>query len=954
MRHFQSVKLLRAGAFCVPALLFSVGAQLRAQNVQMAGGESGTKAHVVESYGKLPLSFEANRGQTDTQVKFLARGAGYGLFLTSDSALLSLRGERSNSALRMQLLGANRHAAIAGANELPGKSNYFVSRDPKQWRTNVRTYAAVQYTGVYPGIDLVYHGNQRLLEYDFVVAPGADPRKIDLRFHGADKLTVNSDGALVMAVGENEVIEPAPVVYQEVDGVRRTVAGSYVLRGRGRVGFRVAEYDRERTLVIDPTLVYSMLLGIPWDSVSGIAVDAAGNAYVAGQTSALNFPTTPGALQSTRGSGFIMKLNTNGTTLFYSTYLGPGSDYAIDGIAIDALGDAYLTGIAGKNFPTTPGAFQTTFTDGPSTPMPGSAFVVKLNPTGSALVYSTYLGGSSLDAGFGITVDTSGSAYVIGYTYSSDFPVTAGAFQTVLPQHMQSTFVTKVNALGSALEYSTFLCGPSGSWGKAIAVDSSGSAYVTGDAASDFPVTPGAFQASPHGVYVTKLNPAGSGLVYSTFLGGSGLDSGYAIAVDPSGNAYVEGTTNSLDFPTTSGALQTAYAGGDYDDFVSKLNSTGTALVYSTYLGGSGTERALGIAVDAFGNAYLTGATTSSNFPITTGALQGTYAGGNYCGDAFVSKLNATGSALTYSTYLGGALDDCGEGVALDAAGDAYVTGQTWSLDFPTTPGAFQTSSGGMFVAKLNLRDYGAAPVTTAHLSGSLGSNGWYLGPVTVDLTVAAAANPVSATFYSVDNGAYRIYDAPFIMSSSAAHQLWYYSLDTSGRQEAPHGQVIAIDATKPVSRVVSLPTNATSPNFKVQWTGTDTASGIGSYDVYVSDNGGRFNLLWTFYSYTQQWFVGSMGHTYAFYSIAKDNAGNQEDPKTTAEAVTFVPQMPGDANGDGRIDCADIAIVKASFGKRSGQAGFDPRADINGDGVVDIRDLALVSQKLIPGTTCP
>ena len=288
------------------------------------------RSPVMNSYGKLPLSFEANQGQTDARVKFLSRGSGYTLFLTQDSAVLSLHGKNASAALRMKVLGANWHAAVAGTEALPGRSNYFVGSDPKAWRTNVPTYAAVKYTSVYPGIDLVYHGNQRLLEYDFVVAPGADPRAIDLRFQGARKLSVNGDGALVIGIGGDEVIEHAPVVYQEIGGVRKTLAGRYVLRGKGRVGFSVAEYDRSQALVIDPTLVYSTYLGgSNSDGGLAIAVDASGNAYVTGDTGSFNFPTTPLAFQTAsaaRTDVFVSKLNAAASALVYSTYLG-GSDH---------------------------------------------------------------------------------------------------------------------------------------------------------------------------------------------------------------------------------------------------------------------------------------------------------------------------------------------------------------------------------------------------------------------------------------------------------------------------------------------------------------------------------------------------------------------------------------------------------------------------------------------------
>jgi hypothetical protein len=973
MHYFQDMKLFCAGALLPAALL--LGATART--------EPALPPRVVDSYGKLPLSFEANRGQTARQVKFLARGAGYTLFLTGDAAVLSLHREKANAVLRMKLAGANARAGVTGADALPGKSNYFIGSDPSQWRTNVPTYGAVKYAAVYPGIDLLYHGNQRLLEYDFLVAPGADPRAIGIRFQGARKLTVNGDGALVIGFGGSEVIEPAPVVYQEIGGQRQAVAGRYVLRGKGRVGFSVADYDRSQPLVIDPTLVYSTFLGGSGDEFgTAIAVDTFGNTYVTGESCFMgypnytcpNFPTTPGAFQTTRVGGhenaFVSKLNATGSALVYSTYLG-GSTGAAGGfgIAVDASGNAYVTGEAAPNFPTTPGAFQTTCGCSGG----GGAFVTKLNATGSALVYSTYLSGSSGGWGVGIAVDASGNAYITGDTLDADFPTTPGAFQTTYGGNIDA-FVSKLNAAGSALLYSTYLGGSNRDDGSSIAVDTSGNTYVAGGTqSSDFSTTLGAFQTTLGGgraAFVSKLNATGSALLYSTYLGGGSFNGGYwgyGIAVDRSGNAYVTGETLSSDFPTTPGAFQITY-GGDGDAFVSKLNATGAALVYSTLLGGSGEDRGSSIAVDTSGNAYVIGTTSSSNFPVTPGAPQISLRG---AANAFVSTLDALGSVLVSSTYLGGSgnnscgsrcgnnsYSDSGYGIAVDASGNAYVTGWAASPDFPTTPGAFQTAYGGgigdVFITKLSPGASVSPPVTTANLNGPSGNNGWYLGAVTVTLVATPGSSPVSATYYSVDGGPYLGYGAPFSISPDGIHQLMFYSVDTAGDQETPHGQTIKIDATKPVSHVTVLPATATTPNFNVQWSGTDATSGLANYTIYVSDNGGPFAPWLSQVTYTQAYYTGSLLHTYGFYSIALDVAGNQENPKTAAEATTHVPQMPGDVNGDSKINCADIALVKVSFGKRTGQPGFNPNADVNHDGVVNVLDLAIVSQKLAPGTKCP
>ncbi len=729
------------------------------------------KPQPLISYGKLSSTFESNQGQTDPRVKFISRGNGYTLFLAAEEAVLTLRRPSGTSnrptaptlapegegavALHMKLCDANSQASIRGIEEMPGKANYFIGNDPKQWRTNVPTYAKVEYQNVYPGIDLVYHGDHRQLEYDFVVSPGAEPERIGLEFKGVEKVEVEPGGDLILHLEAGVIRQPRPVVYQEVQGVRREVGGNYVLKGMGRIGFRLEAYDRAQPLVIDPTLVYSTYLGgsSSGRSGNGIAVDSAGNAYVTGFTQSTDFPTTFGALQTSyRGSGdaFVSKLNAAGSALVYSTYLGgSGTDYGF-GIAVDKVGNAYVIGqTESTDFPVTSGAFQTK--------LGGSvdAFVSKLNAAGSALEYSTYLDGSDYAFGAGIAVDTAGNAYVTGATHSTDFPVTPGAIQATYGGGLWDVFVSKLNADGSALVYSTYLGGDGGSQaafgdvGWAIAVDATGNAYVTGDGPPNFPTTAGAFQTSCHSgvlnAFVSKLNPAGSALIYSTYLGGSQWDWGDAIAVDAAGNAFVGGNANSADFPVTSGTSQTSYSGGE-DGFITKLNATGSGLQYSTYLGGSGYEVIQGIVLDTAGNAYLTGVTYSADFPTTSNAFQTTYSGG---GDAYLSVLNPLGSALVYSTYLGGSGFDWSYGIALDPAGNAYVAGVTSSHDFPTTPGAFRTSSGGeeTFVSKFALAfDTTPPKITLSATPKVLWPPNGRMVPVTIFGTITDTGSGVNAS----------------------------------------------------------------------------------------------------------------------------------------------------------------------------------------------------------------
>jgi hypothetical protein len=662
------------------------------------------RAGLGESYARLPLSFEPNQGQTDSSVKFFTRGRGYGLFLTSTEAVLVLskkpKTETSprllreqpgpspienpkSTVVRMQLSGTVRVSELKGIDELPGRVNYFIGNDPAKWRTNVPTYAKVRYRGVYPGIDLTYYGNGPQLEYDFEVAPGADPSAIRLAFKGTDEVSIDGEGSLVVKNGGQEVHSLKPVAYQRVRGNRQEVAAEYVLLANREVAFKVGRHNDGEALVIDPVLAFSTYLGGNSDDHAwSIAVDRSSNVYVAGVTISRNFPTANPLQPSGGGShydAFVTKLNPAGSVLLYSTYLGGTlGDESCQGIAVDASGNAYLTGVTGSaNFPTV-NPVQAAYGGA------DDAFVAKLNAAGSALVYSTYLGGKDVDVGNSVAVDSMGNAYVTGLTFSMDFP-TANALQPFPLNH--DAFVAKLNAAGSALLYSTYLGGfGNQERGFGIAVDISGNAYVTGGTDSNnFPTTMNAVQRFYGGgtsdVFVAKFNAAGSALLYSTYLGGSAGDIGFGIAVDSSGSAYITGRTDSTDFPTAS-PVQPANGGG-FDAFVTKLNAAGSALVYSTYLGGSGTfaDEGYGIAVDVSGNAYVTGYTASTDFPIANPLPPGSLRG---LSDAFAVKLNATGSRLLYSTYLGGDQRDFGQAIAVDGSGNAYLAGFTESTDFPT------------------------------------------------------------------------------------------------------------------------------------------------------------------------------------------------------------------------------------------------------------------------------
>jgi hypothetical protein len=674
-----------------------------------------------DTYGKLPLSFETNQGQTDARVRFLARASGYTLFVTANEAVFA---GRDGLVERMKLIGANPKPRFEPLDKQPGISNYFIGNNPEKWRTNIPNYGKVALKDVYPGIDLVFYGNERQLEYDWVVAPGADPKLIHVKWEGASQVTRNSSGDLVLSAS---LVEHKPVILQE----GKRIEGGYAVHGR-QVAFELARYDPSKPLVIDPVLTYSTYLGGGGvDQGRAIAVDGSGNAYVTGFTSSTDFPSG-NSVQTKYGGGtfdaFVTKINAAGSARVYSTYLGGDVTEQGTGIAVDGSGNAYITGFTNSfDFPTSK-AIQSAFGLGAE-----DAFVTKIDAAGSTLVYSTYLGGGATDLGEGIGVDSAGNAYVTGYTNSNDFP-TKNSLQATNGGSGYDAFVTKINAAGSAYLYSTYLGGSGDEFGQGIAVDAAGNAYVTGFTYStNFPTT-NPLQPNFGGftdVFVTKINAAGSARVYSTYLGGSGADVGTGIAVDGSGNAYVTGYTLSSDFPNKA-PLQMSNGGAANDAFVSKINTAGSALVYSTFVGGTGDDRGAGIAVDRAGNAYLTGSTASSDFP-TANPVQASNGGGL---DAFVTKINVAGTAYAYSTYVGGNGDDFGSGIAVDASGNAYVTGAAGSANFPTANPLQMNygSFGDAFVLSISAPaqiNSGAhfVPVAPCRVADTRNANGPFGGP---------------------------------------------------------------------------------------------------------------------------------------------------------------------------------------------------------------------------------
>lgn len=687
-------------------------ASLELANSEPAYALADTASNTASlDFGKAPLSFEVNAGQAESEARFLARmpgksGSAFAFRPNEVAITLNSPNSRTHSSLRIQFLNAQPAPQISGGGELPGKVNYLLGSDPVGWRTNLPTYSSITYTGLYPGVDLTYEGTGGRLKGTYIVAPGVDSSLIRWRYkgakQGAEGVRVDAGGNLQIVVAGVDVdananadannattnttnttnttlTEAAPVAWQEIGGKRRVVSARYRVAEEGSIGFLLGEYDKAYPLTIDPTLTFSTYLGGTGSGVGrGIAVDGQGNVYVTGLTSN-GFPTANPYQPNPGGSSdaFITKLDPSGTRLIYSTYLGgSGQDHAND-IAVDSAGNAYVTGLTGStNFPTAD-PYQ------PVLRGPRDAFVTKLNAQGSALVYSTYLGGSNIggtvgdEVGIGIAVDSADSAYVGGASTSRDFPLVnpfgAGGSGVTTP------FLSKFSADGRSLLYSTYLSSFERSSVSGMAIDGSGNAYLVGETLSeDFPIR-NAFQPQYRGVgdgFVAKLNPSAAGdasLVYSTYLGGSAWDQVEGVATDTQGNAHVTGWTQSEDFPIVN-AYQPRLSGRSV--FVTKLKADGSALVYSTYMGsGEGTA----IAVDGQGNAYVTGLAYSS-FP-TVAPIQPRLGGGY---DAFVFGLSPLGHWLLYSTFLGGTEGDVGYGIAVDERGSAYVTGATFSTNFPT------------------------------------------------------------------------------------------------------------------------------------------------------------------------------------------------------------------------------------------------------------------------------
>ena len=688
----------------------------------LVGPHTPDRSAAANLFERLPMRFEANRGQVDPRVEYYSKGDEYMLFLTRREAVLSLASERGTGVVRISLPGSNPRPVIEGIDPLASRANYFLGQRRENWHAGVPTYRRVRYRSVYPGIDLIYYGSGKQLEYDFVVTPCADPRRIRLRFSGSDAVRIDEAGNLIVRVGGEDLRQPKPVVYQESAGARAPVGGRYELLGRTEVGFTIGPYDRSRKLVIDPVLVYSSFLGAAnRDLASAVAVDSKGYIWVAGNTNSRSFPTAgEPVFDINKGNQdiFVARFNPSASgaeSLVYCTYLGGANDDEVRGVTVDAFGKLYLVGnTASTDFPLQ-GAVHRDTNAGDR-----DAFLAIIDPSQgglSSLAYSTYLGGEAADFAQAVALDATGKVYVVGYTLSLQFSI-AGDVPQISNRTGWDAFLARfdlsIEGAGS-LTYSTYLGGASTDVATGVAVDAQGRMYVGGYTFSnDFPVTDRVHRdiyAGGGDVFLTRIDPAKPGLDaldYSTYLGGSGLDVAYSMVLDARGGVVFSGYTLSNDFPLAGDSLQRDNA-GNADIFIARLDPSlppSQALTYSTYFGGSSADVAYGMVLDAAGRVYLAGYSMSTDLPTRGTDVQTTMAG---TWDAFVAvidpSLNADQS-LVYCSYFGGTGADVAYGIAVDSRGDVYIAGLTQTLSFPITGNAYQGANGGFvdaFVTKLRV-----------------------------------------------------------------------------------------------------------------------------------------------------------------------------------------------------------------------------------------------------------
>ena len=714
MTHSRAPGFTLLATLVLLATLIPVPAGAAAAQPQIAAGGSQPI--------QIPVAFEANQGQVDAPAQFVARvpgGATYFFSAQEMAAVLSRQGSGSPEqlALKVRFLGASPEVRLEGESLLPGRSNYLLGNDPGHWQQGVPSYASLVYHDLYPQTDLRYHSAEGRLKYDLVLRPGAEVERVALAYAGADGLRVNAAGQLEIQTAWGKLVEETPRAWQEEPaGERAPVDVRYVLGPGSRVGFRLGAYDPARTLIIDPTLRYSTFVGgSNADSAQDVVLDSAGNALVTGATSSVNFPTTTGVYSPTHSGGqdvYVLKLAADGGSLLFSTYLGGAGDETGYGLDLNSSGNIVVTGsTASANFPTTATADSINYNGGAS-----DAFVTTLSADGASLLFSTYLGGDKEDIAYAVEVAQDfpeDQPVVTGVTSSKDFPTSGDAYQR---NHggAQDVFVTRLQADATSLRYSTLVGGTDVDAGQALTVDEAGSVLVTGYTYStDFPTTSGVPDRNLNGgqdAFVLRLSSKGTSLRFSTYLGGTGNDSGQGVALDRHENPFVTGKTASADFATSAGAYDVGHNGGE-DAFVTKLDKDGTVLEFSTFVGGASADAGRAVIVDFVGNPVVAGYSRSSNFPTSADAYDPAYNGE---ADAVLFKLAADGKSLIYATFAGGSMLDEAQGLALSSGGDAIVAGRTQSSNFPTTVGAYDpVYNGAQDAFVLRLDGLGSLPKGT-------------------------------------------------------------------------------------------------------------------------------------------------------------------------------------------------------------------------------------------------
>jgi RHS repeat-associated protein len=862
----------------------------RAGSATPPSGNTASSQTRIATYGNLPLRFEENVGQTDSKVQFISRGSGYTLFLTPGEAVFKLsrrnptpRSKKPDSAgfrnrlqskptetsvIRMKVDGATGTPTVTGMEKLPGVTNYLIGNDPSKWHKGITSYSKVQYSEVYSGVDLVYYGNQHQLEYDFVVKPGSDPKQLSMGFEGTQGMSVTASGDISIQTKTGNLTFRKPKIYQVQGGQQVSVDGRFKMNGNGHVGFEVSPYDRTKPLVIDPVLAYSTYLGgSAEDSADGVAVDSSGNAYVTGTASSSNFPIVGTSISSAPSGGnddaFVSKLNSTGTALVYSTYLGgttPNTfgDLITDAyqVAVDASGRAYLTGeTTATDFPATSNAYQTSLGSGAFS----NAFVTKLSADGQSLLYSTFLG-AYVDYGEAIAVDANQNAYIAGQTLDLEnfFPTTSNAVQRTI-NGSGAAFLSRIDTTlsgASSLIYSTYLGGSTSASGMldvayGVAVDANQNAYLTGWACTlGFPTTSTAFQTtgSPTdcSAFLSEINTAassGSSLVYSTYLGGTlngDFDDGWAVTLDSAGKVYISGCASSPDFPTTTGALTDSPGRAFVAKFDTSQSGSNSLLLSTVFGGSSGDSAGGGVKVDSTGNIYLAGWSYSTDFPTTSDAVQTTATLSDNASISFFTVLSSNMLNIVYSTYLGGTpaagYYDGTYGMTLDQNNNAYLAGQSTASNLETTSGALQTTLDGIsngYVTKLTDILASAAPSILSANSATfvVNSSGLF------NVTTTGSPAPTTSESGSLPSGVTFNATTGILTGTPAAGTAGAYSITFT----ASNG--VGSNATQSFTVIVDQPPAISSGNsttFMLGSAGSFTVTGTG----FPTPTFGEFGLL--------------------------------------------------------------------------------------------------------------